>query len=69
MSHYSLFLLDKAVCFCALASIHGPEIFREFLVAVFMVLCLIKKKPLGAFYHEGVASNWMHFCYSGLLYV
>lgn len=48
----SWFLLDNAVCSRALASIHGPEIFREFLVAMFMVLHLIKKKPLGAFYCE-----------------
>lgn len=52
-----MFLLDQAVCFHACVSIHGPEIFKEFLVVIVMVLYLIKKKPLGAFYCEGVASN------------
>lgn len=52
MSHspiVSRLLLDKAIRFRALASIHGPEIFWEFLPATFMALYIIKKETPWSF--------------------
>lgn len=70
-SFVSWLLLDKATVY---VFVHLPLSTVLKYLGSFCFLCswfctLLKKKPLGAFHCEGAASDYMHFCCSGLLYL
>lgn len=65
-SFVSWLLLDKAICL-PLSTVLKYS--GSFCLLRLWLCTLLKKKPLGAFYCEGVASDYMHLCCSGLLYI